>query len=60
MKLHCRSHASDYVSSDKNGDYETMKVLLNCFACYEQSDWLKNIFIISLYIHDIMSLTCHL
>ena len=44
-----------YVPSNENGDWETMKVLLNCFAYYEQSDWLKNvitIFIISLYIHD--------
>lgn len=24
-----------------NDDCKTMKVLLNCFACYEQFDWPK-------------------
>jgi len=44
-----------YVPSNENSDCETMKVLLNCFACCKQSEWPKkviNIFII-LYIHDI-------
>jgi len=34
------------------------KMLLNCFACYKQYDWWKQLFIISLYIHDIRLLTC--
>jgi hypothetical protein len=37
---------------------KNMKMLLNCFASYKQSDWPKYIFIISLYIHDIRSFTC--
>ena len=28
-----------YVPSYENGTSETMKMFLNCFACYEQSDW---------------------
>jgi hypothetical protein len=38
----------------------TIKMLLNCFACHDQSDWPKRIitvFIVSLSIHDIKSLT---
>ena len=35
-----------------------MKVLLNSFSCYEQSDWPKNIFIVSIFVHDIRSLMC--
>jgi hypothetical protein len=34
-----------------NGYYKTIQVLLNCFACYEKSDWSKKvitIFIISI------------
>ena len=48
-----------YIPFNENGDSYFMKVLLNCFACYEQSDWSKKVitvFIISLYIHDIMSI----
>jgi len=33
-----------------------MKMLLNCFTCYDHSDWSKmdiNVSITSLYIHDI-------
>jgi hypothetical protein len=48
-----------YIPFNENGDSDFMKVLLNCFACYEQSDWSKKVitvFIISLYIHDIMSM----
>ena len=30
-----------YVPSNQNGDCKIMKVLLNFFACYEQSDWSK-------------------
>ena len=26
------------LTSNKNTDCETMEVLLNCFACYEQSE----------------------
>ena len=61
-----------YVPFNKNGDCETMKVLLSCFVCYEQSDFPKKvitIFIMSLYIHDIsdywlgyshvISMVCH-
>jgi len=51
---HYWSHAiasdHNYVPSNDNGDCETIKVLLNCFLCYEQSDWLEKvitIFIIS-------------
>jgi len=51
---HYWSHAiagdHSYVPSNDNGDCESMKVLLNCFSCYEQSDWLEKvitIFIIS-------------
>jgi len=32
-----------YVPSNENGDCVTMKVLLNWFACYKQSDWPKNV-----------------
>jgi len=42
-----------YIPSNENGDCETMKMLLNSFACYEQSDWPKKViigFIISLYV----------
>jgi hypothetical protein len=46
-----------YVPANKNGNCKNRKMFLNCFACYEQSDWLQNIFIISLYIHYIKSLT---
>ena len=38
-----------------------MNVVLNCFACYKQFDWLKKviaILIISLYIPD-MGVTCN-
>jgi len=45
-----------YVPCNENGDFKTMKVLLNCFAYYEQFDWPNNVitrFIILLYIHDI-------
>ena len=52
-----------YVPFNKNGDCETMKVLLNCIVCYEQSDFPKKVitvFIMSLYIHDIRLLTCDL
>ena len=56
-KPHYMSHVSDpTLPSNENGDYDTMKVLLHCFACYEQSDWSKKvstIFIVSLYVHDI-------
>ena len=56
-----RSHASDpYLPSNETGDCEIMKMLLNCFASYEQSDWPKKaitVFIITLNIHDAMSLT---
>jgi hypothetical protein len=31
------------VHSNENSDCETMKVVLNCFAFYEQSDWSKKI-----------------
>ena len=51
-----------FVPSNENDDCETVKVF-NCFACYKQSDWSKKIttvFIISLYIHDIRSLSCDL
>ena len=30
-----------FVPSNQNGDCEIMKVLLNFFACHEQSDWSK-------------------
>jgi len=53
MKPHYGSHANDLnVPPSENGDCETMKVLLNCFACYKQSYWQKKVttvFIISLY-----------
>jgi hypothetical protein len=42
-----------YIRANENGDCETMKILLICFEWYEQSDWMKNIFIISLYIYAI-------
>jgi hypothetical protein len=48
------------VPANKKGNCDTMKVFLNYFACYEQSDLPKYviaIFIISLYIHDITSFT---
>ena len=53
-KPHYWSHAIDlYVPSNENGDCETMKVLLNFFACYKQSEWSYRViavFIISLFI----------
>ena len=56
-----RPHASNpYLPSNENGDCEIMIMLLNCFASYEQSDWPKKaitVFIITLNIHDAMSLT---
>ena len=58
--LYYRSHASHPIlSSKENGDCETIKVWLNCFKCYKPKRVIT-IFtcIISLYIHDIMSLTC--
>ena len=30
-----------YVASNENGNCETMKMLLNWFACYDQSEWPK-------------------
>ena len=52
------SHASDpKYQPMKNGDCETVKVLIICFEYYEQSNWLKKditVLIISLY--DIRSL----
>ena len=53
-----RSHASaPWYQPMTNGDCETVKVLIICFAYYEQSDWSKKdttVFIIPLY--DIRSL----
>ena len=56
-----RSHASDPMYHPmKMVICETMNMLLICFACYEQFNWLKKIrkvFIVS-YIHDIRSFAC--
>jgi hypothetical protein len=35
--------------------WKNLKMLLNCFACYDHSNWPNNVFIISLYIHVIRS-----
>jgi len=35
-----------------------MKMLLNCTVWYEQLNWPKNVFIISLCILDIRTVTC--
>lgn len=40
-----------YVPVNENTDYKNMKMLLKYFACYEQSNWRKSVFIIALYIH---------
>ena len=41
-KSHYRSHASEHMNHpNENGNCETMKMSLNCFACYEQSSWPK-------------------
>ena len=56
LKKHHLHGSDSYVPANENFDFENMKMLLNCFACYEQSDWPKNIFIISLITHDIRSL----
>ena len=48
-------YASDHLLlSNDNGDCETTKALLNCYSCYEQT-----VSVISLYLHDIKSLTCY-
>ena len=54
-KPHCRSQVSDpmYQPSNENGNCETMKVLLNCSACYKQSDWLKKVITVFIIIHEI-------
>ena len=44
----------------ENDDFKNLKLLLSCFPRYEQFDWIKKVIstcIISLYFHDIMSLT---
>jgi hypothetical protein len=43
--------------ANENGDSKNMKMLLSLFACYEQSDWSKHLFVISLYINEIRSPT---
>jgi hypothetical protein len=42
MGDHRKSHYRIHAPSSENGDCEIMKVLLNCFACYEQCDCLKD------------------
>ena len=52
---------TDYIPSNENCDCDIMKVLLNSFTSYEQSDWPKRVttvFIISLYIYEIRSFIC--
>jgi hypothetical protein len=39
----------DYVPANENGDCENMKMATNSFACCEQFDWPKNVFIIGLF-----------
>ena len=53
-KSHYESHARDsiYVQANETGDCKHMKILLKCFACYENWNQSKLVFIISLYNHD--------
>ena len=53
-----RSHASDpRYQPMKNGDCETLKVLIICFSYYEQSDCSKKeITVFIIYLYDIKSL----
>ena len=38
-----------YVLVNENGDCKNMKMLLNCFACYNQSEYWKHIYYIIIY-----------
>ena len=52
-RLHYGSCASDPIY------YPMKKIIAKICKCYKQSDLPKHIFIISLYIHHIRSLTCN-
>ena len=57
LRVMCEWPMWPYVPTNENSDCKNMKMLLNCFACYEQSDLSKHIFII-IYIFMTKWFTC--